>query len=436
MADVELELLPAQRELVESEAETVAFVGGYGSGKSRALAIKALVSGLTNAPCTLLFVMPTFGLLRDATVPTFQELFDMLGISYRYLANDHIFLVENGPESFKILLRSGERPEALVGSNVASAFIDEPALQDAEVYKRVIARVRDPKAKLLQTVLGGTPEGAAGWFYDMCQMSATHVIRARTTDNIFLPEGYVRNLASKYTAAEYEAYINGQFVSFDGAWYTSIPSIAPFEDWNGCKLFRQPGDCSSQLVAGVDTSGGLGRDSGAIALVDKKDRKVVATWKSSTATIDEMGLVCKQLFAHYTKTVKTTYPGLLSDKKELGPLAVIERNGIGQATYQTFIREHISCSGITTTDATRYSGLQAVRNAASDGTLTAGEDLSEEARLLTVVDGKFVGPKDLSMAIGFAYNWIQKNPFVEEKSQADRSRAHIESKLGKGRVVW
>lgn len=436
MVDVDLELLPAQREFIDSDAETVAFVGGYGSGKTRGLVYKSLLLGLRNAPCMQMYVMPTYTLLRDAVVPTFQEVFADLKIPYRYVSNDHDLYIENGPQSFKVLLRSGDRPESLVGSNLGSLLIDEPALQDEEVFKRTIARVRDPRAKLLQTALGGTPEGNAGWFFDLCHKASTHVIRARTTDNVFLPESYVRNLAEKFTAEEYRAYINGEFVSFDGSWYQKTPGLARFEDWNGVRIFRQPSDCSRQLVLGVDTGGGVDRDSCALALVDKRDSRLVASWKSSIASIAEMTALTKLLVAKYTRTLTSTHPGILPDRQELGPLAIIEKNGIGQATYQSFLKAGISCSAFSTTEATRYQGLLAVRIAANDGILAAGDDLLEEARLLTVKDGKFVGPKDLSMAIGFAYNHINKHPFIEEATVADRNRLAMLSRLGRGRGHW
>lgn len=427
-------VLPAQRRLVESTASVVCFVGGYGSGKTRGGVYKALELGLANPGCFGVFVEPTYTMIRDVAVRSFQEILDEMDIPYHYMANDHVL---NVAEKFDILMRSGDRPELLVGLNAAWALIDEPAKQSEEVGKVMLSRLRDPRAKKRQLGLMGTPEGF-NWFHDWCNDPKTEVIRAKTTDNPFLPPAYIEALLAHLTPEEIKSYIHGEFISFDGAWYRKQPEMLPYDllEPAKVKIFVQPVFTSGQLVVGVDTGGGLMQDSSAIAVIDKRDGRLVASWKSASATIEELSRVIQLVVKHYTPTVKSVLPGVLGDRAGSPPHTVIEKNGIGVGTYQACIRLGVPCSDQNTTDERRYTGLEAVRRKAAEGLFCGPEELQEEARLLVVKKGKFEGPKDLSMAGGFAYNWIAKSPYI---APVDPNRAKIldlQARLGRKGGSW
>lgn len=432
--EVELSLLPGQRALFDSNARIVALVGGYGAGKTRGSAYKALRLGLENPPGVVgCFVEPTYTMVRDVALKGFQEAYADLNIPTRWRANDHILQVA---ERFDLLLRSGDQPELLKGLNLGWAGMDEPAIQKEEVFVQLNSRIREPKATLRQLWMSGTPEGR-NWFCDVCESVANpiEVIRARTIDNPHLPEDYVKSLLSRLTPEEQAAYMNGEFISFDGAWFRVLPRLVdpdrPLGWRSDVSVFRMPDACSDQIVLAVDTGGGLGRDSSAIAVVDKRDGALVASWRHDRATIHEMCDVIEDLYRKYTVQPRPLMVGQPYMSETKAPMTVVERNGIGHGTIQECQRRGLKCVGLNQTESSRYNGLEEVRNAAISGALAGGPDLVDEAKRLVTKDAKFVGPKDLCMAIGMAFNHIRTSPYIKPMTVEDRNQLRWKARLGR-----
>lgn len=427
-----MSLLPAQRQLVKSESRLVAFVGGYGSGKTRGAVYKSIVLGLKNAPCVGIFVEPTFAMVRDVAVRSFQEILDEMGLPYHFHRTDHIMRVA---DTFDILFRSGDQPERLVGINAAWGVIDEPALQSEEVPKALLSRLRDPKAKLYQLALTGTPEGF-NWFYDWCHKPDTDLIRAKTTDNPFLPKTYVEDLLKKYTPEEVNAYINGEFVKFEGGWYKVRPAVRPHRMEGELRIFREPSQTSGQLVMGIDTAGGVDLDASAIALLDKRDKGLVASWVDAKATVDGIADKAEKLFHMYTLSQAPYYPNFTKAPPTQMPLILVETNGIGRATYQSLTNRGFPVVAVTTKKDTQYSGMLRTKQEVEKGVIDGPPELAKEADLLVVVEGDFEGPKDLSMAIGFCLNYIDKSPYEPPMTIEDRNRVRFLEKLGRKSGGW
>lgn len=426
-----MDLLPAQRELVKSEARIVAFVGGFGSGKTRGAVYKSLVLGFKNAPCLGIFVEPTYTMVRDVAVRSFEEVLREMGLPYHWHRTDHIMRIA---DTFDILFRSGDQPERIVGINAGWAVLDEPAIQSEEVPKTLLSRLRDPRAKCYQLALTGTPEGF-NWFYEWCHKPETHLIRAKTTDNPFLPASYVNELKKKYTDQEVAAYINGEFVRFEGGWYNVRPAIKAHEMDGDIRIFKTKTQTSGQLVMGIDTAGGVDRDASAIALIDKRDKSLIASWVDSKATVDKLRDIAEKLYRLYTIKHDPVYPGFTKPDMPDSPLILVETNGIGRAAFQSLTSIGIPCVSVNTKEDTKYSGLLQAKLEVEKGTIEGPPELAKEADLLCVVDGKFEGPKDLSMAIGFCLNHIQQSPYVSPMTKRDRSKVDF-NELLKGRGGW
>jgi len=128
-------------------------------------------------------------------------------------------------EKLEIVFFSGDRPEGVVGINAAWGLVDEAGHQKDELLKNARARVRHPKAKLLQYAELGTPEEFNG-FYEFCEgkpPDGLHLIRARTQDNFFLvpsPEEYIKQRFSHFTDEERQRYMEGRFVARHGRVYS------------------------------------------------------------------------------------------------------------------------------------------------------------------------------------------------------------------------
>jgi hypothetical protein len=205
-------------------------VGGYGSGKSLNLVKRAIASSFENAPCPVAIVSPTFPIARRTIIPLMNQLLvgkQTLygkGFWFRYNKTFHEYRLRFRGREATILVLSGEDPIALRGPNLAAAYIDEPFIQDEEVFHQLVARVRHPEATKREIMFAGTPE-QLNWGYDLCvgDMSTKHdiaIVTASTRQNKALDSGYVHRLEGSFSAKAAMAFIEGQFINLaDGMVY-------------------------------------------------------------------------------------------------------------------------------------------------------------------------------------------------------------------------
>lgn len=217
---------PKQREWWHLKNFVKIFVGGYGAGKTNLVPGKRCISSaLQNAPCPVGIVSPSFPLAKKTVIPTVSDLLEgkrrIYGRDFYWSFNQSsppTFTVRFHGREGKIHIFSGEKPLSLRGSNLAAAYIDEPFIQDAEVFKQMVARVRHPDAKLKEIGLAGTPE-QLNWGYDLCTHGEEYekldvgVIHSSTRDNLALEDQYVRNLEGAYDERAAKAFIEGEFIN-------------------------------------------------------------------------------------------------------------------------------------------------------------------------------------------------------------------------------
>lgn len=221
-------VLPHQGELLESRHHTKASPGGLGSGKSKLVVMGAVAVGEENgwvAPS--LVIEPSFPMIRDIIVPAFEEFAEEWDFYAVWKQEAQHILCDLGDgRRFKVLLRSGEHPNSVVGVNAGAVFIDEAGGQKSQLIKKAIARARHPKAKRREVWLVGTPEKLEGEFYDICEGGTDeerHLVRAKTTANFFLkptPEEYIRQRYGRFSPQERQMYMDGEFVARHGRVYT------------------------------------------------------------------------------------------------------------------------------------------------------------------------------------------------------------------------
>jgi hypothetical protein len=222
----------------------VGIITGYGSGKTYTLIRKAFWLALQNQPFPGLVVAPTYTMLVDIILPEFFEFLDDWQIEYTFNEQRKRLNIHSIPYKGKriktsglLRFRSGDNPRRLKGSNIAFALIDEPFIQDEDVFKQVVARVRHPKAANKLIVLTGTPE-TDSWGEELLtknseliaeELSPAHngeVVSVKYYDtgkiqwvltsseiNTALNSEYYETLRELYTSEEIEAYIHGKFVS-------------------------------------------------------------------------------------------------------------------------------------------------------------------------------------------------------------------------------
>lgn len=198
-------------------------VGGYGCSKTFSLALFSIKHSMIDNGLIHQYVSPNFGMAKKTIIPTIFDIFEnrmnpamVEGVDFKYNRSDHFFEVMkwNG----KISICSGSVPSSLNGPTVASFAIDEPGQQKKEVWIKMIARLREPRAKALQGAIAGTPEGL-NWFYDLCEGDkkpiGLELIRAKTRDNINLPVDYIDNMMQQYDPQLVLSYIEGIFVPLE-----------------------------------------------------------------------------------------------------------------------------------------------------------------------------------------------------------------------------
>lgn len=225
---LELKLLPHQDDFVASTAKHTTLVAGFGSGKTEGAVTKACVRLIETSPrLNVGYYLPNYPLINDIAVPRFSQFFDDNKIKYKYNEQKKTFTTKYG----KVLLRNMTKPETIVGYETFYSIIDEidilPKVKAGKVFKKILGRNRqlDPKGRKNSVDLVSTPEGF-NFLYNFAVKEASSdklLIKAKTSDNPFLPDDYVETLAAEYTEEELTAYINGEFCNLtSGTVYKSF----------------------------------------------------------------------------------------------------------------------------------------------------------------------------------------------------------------------
>lgn len=217
MAKIKIDILVHQAKFIESKVKHTALIAGYGSGKTQAGIIKVVAMKMKYPGIPVAYYMPTYGLIEDVAFERFEEIFKMLGISYNLNKSKYHYETPFG----KIIMRSLNNPERIVGYEVGYSLIDETDLLSTDnmtiAFNKIIARNRKklPNGDPNRTDVVGTPEGFK-WAYKFFvkESKANRVIiKGKTKDNPYLPEDYIDTLEDSYTPQQLEAYLNGEFVN-------------------------------------------------------------------------------------------------------------------------------------------------------------------------------------------------------------------------------
>ena len=217
---IDLHLTSPQEDFIFSEAIHPAMVAGYGAGKSQAAVIRLALLALKYDGLSFGFVEPTYDLIRLIAFPRFQEILDEWGVKYNLNKADAIIKLENNSQ---IIFRSADNPERLVGFQLADAVIDEADTlrvdQAKLVWTKMLGRIRERKPDNSPNTLAAvsTPEGFA-FMYEMWgkeKREGYELIKAPTSSNPYLPDGYIAQLQATYSSAQLSAYLDGNFVNLN-----------------------------------------------------------------------------------------------------------------------------------------------------------------------------------------------------------------------------
>ena len=217
---IRLKLTEPQEDFIFSEEIHPAMVAGYGAGKSQAAVIRIALLALKYKGLSFGFVEPTYDLIRLIAFPRFEEVLDSWGVKYNLNKADAIIKLDNGSQ---IIFRSADSPERLVGFEIADAVIDEADTlridQARTVWTKMLGRIRERKPDNSPNTLAAvsTPEGF-GFMYEMWgkeKREGYELIKAPTSSNPYLPDGYIAQLQATYSGSQLSAYLDGNFVNLN-----------------------------------------------------------------------------------------------------------------------------------------------------------------------------------------------------------------------------
>lgn len=212
-----IKLFPHQDDFLYSDAIHTGLVAGFGSGKSFAGTLKTVSKKLAYPGIDVAYYLPTYPLIKDIAFPRFKEILEAHNIPYTLNKSDKDFITPYG----RIILRSMDNPDLIVGYEVGYSLIDEADILSTDkmdtVFLKVVARNRktlpDGKPNSLDFV--STPEGFKFLYKFFVKNAKPNrvLIKGKTSDNKYLSDSYIETLLDSYTPEQIEAYLNGEFVN-------------------------------------------------------------------------------------------------------------------------------------------------------------------------------------------------------------------------------
>lgn len=211
-----IELLKHQLDFIQSQYRHTGLVGGFRSGKSQAGVYKTLSKKLSLPKIDVAYYLPTYGLIKDIAYPKFREILEKQNIPYQLNKSDHDITTSYG----RIIMRSMDNPELIIGYEVGYSLIDEADVLSADRMREVMIKVLARNSAKYPnnnnaTDFVSTPEGFK-FLYNFFIKEASankHLIKAKTKDNPFISEDYIKSLQEQYNPQQLEAYLNGEFVN-------------------------------------------------------------------------------------------------------------------------------------------------------------------------------------------------------------------------------
>lgn len=208
-------------------------IGGYGSGKSYAVAVKLILKCLSEKR-KILVVRNVFDTMRDSCYSLFRDILSRMGLLEDNLKHGGVQAVTS-PMQIRfsngslITFRGMDKPEKLKSLHgVSIVWIEEATEITYDGYKELVGRVREKEASN-HFILSCNPVGKENWIYQhyfkaLDDEGKEHVrldeeklyekgtivknkvyyLHSVPTDNPFIPESYIRRLDEM---KEYDPYL-------------------------------------------------------------------------------------------------------------------------------------------------------------------------------------------------------------------------------------
>ena len=274
LARIQKGLLPHQQQFCDDiDHRKLALVCGFGAGKTHALVTKAVHLGCLNVGYVSALFEPTAPMLRDILQRTMNDLLDQWEIPFEFRASPlPEYTLHFAEGNHTILLRTMLTYQRLRGQNLCAVGFDEADTVNTYAAEQatIMALARLRSGNVQQLYCATTPEGY-GWAFQTFEKEAkedTALIRAKTADNPFLPDGFIDSLRANYPENLIKAYLEGQFVN--------LTTGQVYDRFDRDKHIKEPDDYSDEpLLLGCDfnvdnTNAVIGvRDGNKLVIIDE-----------------------------------------------------------------------------------------------------------------------------------------------------------------------
>jgi len=214
------DLLEPQKQFVDdTDHKILGYCAGFGAGKTFALAAKSIFLGMDNPNTTAAVFEPTNIMLRDVWMRSFDQFLEEYNIQHDFRVSpqpEYVLHLPHGPVT--LLCRATETFNRIRGQNLSFILADEIDTSPMEVAQKaaemMLARLRGGQKP--QLALASTPEGYKYLYRTFVEQGDNpdrRLIKARTTDNPHLPDGFVDSLYQNYDSQLVASYINGEFTN-------------------------------------------------------------------------------------------------------------------------------------------------------------------------------------------------------------------------------
>lgn len=204
--------LPSQNAFHTSQAKFRAYIGGFGSGKTKSGCWEAIEQSMLFPGNLGIICRNTMPELRDTTMRSFFEECPPELIRSHHQTNKHV-IFHNGSE---ILFKSLDEPAKFKSLNLGWYFIDEASDTEEEAFLILNSRLR-----YLKVPPGGhtgfitsNPSTVKHWLYQRFADNPTNeyeLFRAPTSENPYLPKGYEDSLRAMFDENWVRRYLDGEF---------------------------------------------------------------------------------------------------------------------------------------------------------------------------------------------------------------------------------
>lgn len=222
----QVQLLEHQYKTLISTRPEVLLLGGIGSGKSQLGALWLIDKISKNPSCECLIAANTYSQLMMASVKTFTTTLDNLGVEYKAVLSGARKRIEIGKAV--VYLYSLEKYNNIRGIEVSYSWLDEVAFSCLAALNVVRGRMRGSKSADRQMLMTTSGNGF-NFLYELFghlenkPSAKRELIQAKTSSNVFLPEGYYEQLLEDYggeNTALAQQELFGKFVNLqEGAIY-------------------------------------------------------------------------------------------------------------------------------------------------------------------------------------------------------------------------